>query len=197
MVDMNERTFQVSNAQRLEDPERKKFLPPLEVVHALDLQPGMAIADIGAGTGYFALPIASAVSSEGRVYAVDFQTGMLDLLGQKLLESGAPPNVSLIHGSASHTTLPPTCVDFVFMANIWHEVDEHALILKETARILRHPGRLAVLDWRPDCAPPPGPPADHRVSGARVAETLEANGWRPERSGHVGKYSYLILAVRV
>ncbi|HCV43874.1 MAG TPA: SAM-dependent methyltransferase [Bacteroidetes bacterium] len=193
---MNERTFSVADAYKLEDPERPKWLPPNEVITSLEIQSGMSVADIGAGTGYFTLPIARAVGSDGKVHAVDFQTGMLDLLGKKLLEPNAPTNISLIHGTATHTTLPSVCADLVFLANVWHEVDDHALVLKEAARILRKSGRMAILDWRPNVQQPPGPPIDHRISAKTVAETLKLNGWNVERSGNVGKYSYLILARR-
>lgn len=193
---MNERTFSVADAHKLEDPERPKWLPPNEVITSLEIQSGMSVADIGAGTGYFTLPIARAVGSDGKVHAVDFQTGMLDLLGKKLLEPNAPTNIPLIHGTATHTTLPSVCADLVFLANVWHEVDDHALVLKEAARILRKSGRMAILDWRPNVQQPPGPPIDHRISAKTVAETLKLNGWNVERSGNVGKYSYLILARR-
>jgi arsenite methyltransferase len=193
---MNERTFSVADAYKLEDPERPKWLPPNEVITSLEIQSGMSVADIGAGTGYFTLPIARAVGSDGKVHAVDFQTGMLDLLGKKLLEPNAPTNIPLIHGTATHTTLPSVCADLVFLANVWHEVDDHALVLKEAARILRKNGRMAILDWRPNVQQPPGPPIDHRISAKTVAETLKLNGWNVERSGNVGKYSYLILARR-
>lgn len=191
---MNERTFSVADAHKLEDPERLKWLPPGEVITSLELQPGMSVADIGAGTGYFALPIARAVGTGGSVYAVDFQTGMLDLLGKKLIEPNAPSNIRLVHGTATHTTLPDKCVDFVFLANVWHEFDDHALVLKESARLLRKNGRLAILDWRPNVQQPPGPPLDHRISSTVVADTLRTNGWKFERSGNVGKYHYLVLA---
>lgn len=191
---MNERTFHVADAHKLEDSERPTWLPPGEVVTSLDLQPGIVVADVGAGTGYFSLPIARAVGSNGKVYAVDFQTGMLDLLGKKLLEPRAPSNISLVHGTATHTTLPASCADLVFLANVWHELDDHALILKEVARLLRGKGRLAILDWRNDVKQPPGPPPEHRVASNTVVETLKVNGWNVERTGHVGKYSYLIMA---
>jgi ubiquinone/menaquinone biosynthesis C-methylase UbiE len=191
---MNERTFSVCDAHKLDDPERLKWLPPIEVIGSLELHAGMSVADIGAGTGYFTLPIARAAGSGGKVHAVDFQTGMLDLLGKKLLEPDAPTNISLVHGTATHTTLPDKCVDFVFLANVWHEVDDHALVLKEAARLLRKNGRLAILDWRPNVQQPPGPPLEHRKSATTVAENLNLNGWNVERSGNVGKYSYLIMA---
>lgn len=193
---MNDRTFPLADAHRLEDPERLTWLPPQEVVGALDLRPGEAVADIGAGTGYFALPMARAVGGAGTLYAVDFQTGMLDLLGKKLLEPRAPANITVVHGTAAHTTLPPACADLVFMANLWHELDDHGVVLKETARLLRHGGRLAIVDWRGDLRPPPGPPAEHRVTAEAVALTLEGNAFQVERTGHVGKYGYLVLARR-
>ena len=191
---MNDRTFSVTDAHKLDDPERLTWLPPKEVVTSLELQPGMAVADIGAGTGYFTLPIAQAVSSSGKVHSVDFQTGMLKILGKKLLEPNAPTNISLVHGTATHTTLPDKCADLVFIANVWHEVDDHVLVLKEAARLLRRDGRLAILDWRPDVQQPPGPPVGHRIAALTVLETLKSNGWNVERSGHVGRYSYLIVA---
>lgn len=191
---MNERTFSAADAHKLEDPERLIWLPPKEIVASLDLQAGMIVADVGAGTGYFALPIARVVGEKGRVYAVDFQTDMLDMLGKKLLEPSAPTNVSLVHGTATHTTLQASCADRVFLANVWHEVDDHALVLKEGARVLRRNGCLAVLDWRADVHHPPGPPMEHRIPANVIVETLELNGWNVERSGNVGKYSYLIVA---
>jgi ubiquinone/menaquinone biosynthesis C-methylase UbiE len=192
---MSDRTFSVADAHKLEDPERLKWLPPKEVITSLELQLGMTVADIGAGTGYFTLPIAHAVGSTGKVDAVDFQTAMLDLLGKRLLEPNVPKNISLVHGTATHTTLPDKSADLVFLANVWHEVDEHALVLKEAARILRHGGHLSILDWRPDVQQPPGPPLEHRISKKTVVETLKSNGWNVERSGNVGRYSYLIMAM--
>lgn len=191
---MNERTFSAADAHKLEDPERLKWLPPNEVIASLELEAGISVADIGAGTGYFTLPIARAVGSSGKVHAVDFQTAMLDLLGKKLLEPNAPTNVTLVHGTATHTTLPDKCVDFVFLANVWHEVDDHALVLKEAARLLRKNGRLAILDWRPNVQQPPGPPLEHRIPVGTVVDTLKFNRWNVERSGNVGKFSYLIMA---
>ncbi len=191
---MSGHVFSVADAHKLDDPERPKWLPPGEIIASLELQPGMCVADIGAGTGYFSLPMARVVGSSGKIYAVDFQTGMLDLLGRKLLGPDAPANIMPVHGSASHTTLPSSCAELVFMSNVWHEVDDHSTVLKEAARIIRQPGRLAVLDWRPDVQQPPGPPLEHRVPAKQVIETLNTNRWQVERWGNVGKYSYLIMA---
>ena len=90
------------------------------------------------------------------------------------------------------TTLSSNSVDMVFMANVWHELDDHAATLNEVRRILRPDGWLAILDWRTDVPQPPGPPSDHRISSNVVANLLRENGWLPLHTLHVGTYSYLI-----
>jgi ubiquinone/menaquinone biosynthesis C-methylase UbiE len=194
---MNERTCRVANASKLDAPERRIWLPPEEVVGLLKVQPGQQVADIGAGTGYFSVPLAGLVGPEGKVWAVDGQQGMLDLLQQKLKEPGAPRNIACQLGSAARTMVPAGSCDVALLANIWHELDRHADVLREVARILRNRGRLAILDWRKDCAPPPGPPAEHRISSGDVSALLASQGWRITQSDLVGQYNYMITAVRV
>jgi ubiquinone/menaquinone biosynthesis C-methylase UbiE len=67
----HERMFPHEHAHMLNDPDRQKWLPSAAVLERLALQPGMRVADVGAGTGYFALPIAHAVNPAGQVFAVD------------------------------------------------------------------------------------------------------------------------------
>jgi ubiquinone/menaquinone biosynthesis C-methylase UbiE len=191
---MNERTFDAKNAHRLEDPERLIFLPPAEVASSLNLQRGMVVADIGAGTGYFALPIAGAVGTGGKVFAVDFQQGMLDHLRQKLDRPDSPKNINLVSGDALKTTLPAQSVDLVFIANVWHELDDCPGVLAEAKRILCRSGGIAILDWRTDVPQPPGPPLAHRISAEVVRETLQREGWSVEPIENVGMYSYLVRA---
>ena len=188
---MNERTFQAQEAHRLEDPKRLEWLPPAEVVAHLALRPQMMVADIGAGTGYFTLPIARAVSP-GTVFAVDLQPEMLQLLEAKLAD--APGNIILRSGDAAETGLDSRSVDRVLLANLWHELDDHAAVLKEAERLLRPGGQIAILDWRSDVAGPPGPPPEHRIAQAEAEETLREQGWTVEGGMSIGRYSYLLLA---
>jgi ubiquinone/menaquinone biosynthesis C-methylase UbiE len=191
---MNERTFRHSDAHKLEDPERRRWLPVDAVLAALELRPGMDVADIGAGTGYFTLPLARAVGPEGRVRAVDLQPEMLALLRAKLALPDSPANVELVEGSAHRTHLADGSCNLVLIANVWHELDEHSAALKETARLLRPGGRLAILDWRSDVDRPPGPPLDHRWPLEKTLRTLETSGWSIDRHTYVGGYSYLVVA---
>jgi ubiquinone/menaquinone biosynthesis C-methylase UbiE len=187
--------FDPASAHKLEDPERLTFMPADEVVEHLNVKHGTDVADIGAGTGYFALPLAKAIAP-GKVYAVDVQPEMLKLLDQKLGAPGAPDNIHLVEGDAAATTLPDKSVDLALLANMWHEIDDHGPVLLEMSRILRSGGTLAVLDWRPDVDRPPGPPLEYRISPANVARTLEQDGWRVVKNQAVGTYSYLVIGVR-
>lgn len=160
----------------------------------LPLKEGFSVADIGAGTGYFAIPLAHRVGSTGTVRAVDFQPDMLARFREKLSHPGVPQNIVPLHGDAARTQLPDGSSDLAFMANIWHELDDHGAVLAEVRRILRPGGALAILDWRKDLAPPPGPPTDHRIAVADVCRTLTDHGWTLQRTATVGRYAYLLIA---
>jgi ubiquinone/menaquinone biosynthesis C-methylase UbiE len=153
----------------------------------------MMVADIGAGTGYFALPFLAAVTPGGKVYAVDLQPEMLAVLGSRLPEGAA---TELVEADAAETTLTVGSLDLVFSANVWHELDDRGAALEEFARILRPGGRLAILDWRNDVESPPGPPLDHRITARSVVENLVERGWLAAFDVRVGAYSYLVTAER-
>ncbi len=188
---MTEKRFHHSQAHRLDAPERLVWLPPADVVRALDVRAGQAIADIGAGTGYFALPLSTAVGPSGIVFAVDAQTEMLDLLRARL-SGPALHNVRLVRAEADSTGLPDSTCDLVFLANIWHEFDDRALVLEEAHRILKTDGRIAILDWRPDVEREAGPPIEHRLSAASAAHELIEAGFHNANHSTIGKYSWLV-----
>jgi ubiquinone/menaquinone biosynthesis C-methylase UbiE len=188
---MHDKRFPASQAHRLDDPARKVWLPPAEVLAALSLRPDDTIADLGAGTGYFSLLLAKAVGANGKVYAVDAQDEMLALLRQKLQDNSVS-NVELIHAEAESTTLPDTCCSLVFLANVWHEFADRSVVLEESLRILNHRGRIAILDWRPDVEREAGPPLDHRLAASDAADRLLSSGFHQVANVNVGRYSWLV-----
>ena len=191
---MSEKIFNPRNIHKLEDPERLNWLPPQHVVRLLNLTSGMSIADIGAGSGFFALPFARIIEPDGRLFAVDLQPEMLEFLPAKLRSSASPRNLELIEGEATATNLKDASCDLVFLGNVWHELDDHARVLREMARILRPGGRVSILDWRTDVQNPPGPPACHRIAAADTAAALQIAGWAVLQTPDVGRYSYLVIA---
>lgn len=189
--DMHDRRFPASEAHRLEDPARKVWLPPAEVLSSLALRSGDTIADVGAGTGYFSLPLAQAVGLEGKVYAVDAQAEMIEHLRRKL-QDGSVSNVDLIQAEAESTALPDGSCDLIFLANVWHELADRSAVLNESRRILKHRGRIAVLDWRPDVERENGPPLDHRLDASDAVNLLRSTGFHQVANANVGRYSWLV-----
>jgi len=185
--------FNPKDLHKLEDPARLVSMPPEDVVRILGLTSGLHVADVGAGSGFFAIPFARAIGP-ARLFAVDLQTEMLEILRAKLAQPGAPRNIELVLGAASATHLATASCDLVFLGNVWHELDDRPAALREAARILAPGGRVAILDWRADRPQPPGPPVEHRIAAGEAASTLTSAGWTVSKTADIGQYSYLIVA---
>jgi ubiquinone/menaquinone biosynthesis C-methylase UbiE len=188
---MHEKRFNASLAHRLDDPARQLWLPTDEVLAVLCVQPGDVIADIGAGTGYFTLPLARAIGPEGKLWAVDSQAEMLSLLKQKA-DAEVMHNIEPVHAEADSTTLPDAICNLVFLANDWHEFENRDAVLREASRILAPGGRIAILDWRTDVEPVHGPPLAHRIAPANALEEMRLSGFKQLASTEVGLYSWLV-----
>jgi len=191
---MHDRRFPASEAHRLDDPERLLWLPPAMVVGALVVQPGDSIADIGAGTGYFSLLLAQAAGTLGKVYAIDSQAEMLGHLQYKL-DTRYISNIQAIHAEADSTGLPAASCDLVFMANVCHEFAYRSAVLLEAKRILKAKGRIAILDWRPDVEPQPGPPLHHRLGASDAIDSMQSAGFVEVEQSNVGRYSWLVQGI--
>ena len=134
-------------AEWLERPERMKEERPDLVLAALDLKPGMVVADIGAGTGYYSWQMSQRVGSGGAVYAVDIQPEMLKLLEQRMSRHGAQ-NVKAILGTATDPGLPAGALDLVLMVDVYHEFEYPYEMLAAIVRALKPGGRIVFVEFR-------------------------------------------------
>lgn len=196
----HERRFDPKSLQKLESPERGLHFPVDAILDAAGVcRPlnGRALnaADIGAGSGYFTLPIARRVAP-GKVYAVDPSTDLLEVIRGKLAGDGAPDNVELMIGEDSATGLAKGSCDVIFLSAVWHEIDDHAEALREFRRIAAAKGRLVIVDWSPGGVHPPGPPLAHRVAQVEVERALERGGWSVTQSAMVTEWTYMVVGQR-
>lgn len=182
--------FDPAHGERLHDPERRRWQDPEAILDAFGVVAGMALADVGCGTGFFALPAAARVGREGRVYAVDMQEEMLWGLQDRLREAGVR-NVLPVLSLEDLIPLPEASVDATLLVNALHELRGDGG-LQEVLRILRPGGVLGVVDWKKE-AMERGPPLDHRLSLEEALARLEGLGFRVEVV-EVGPYHYGVRA---
>ncbi len=116
------------------------------VVESLELRPGDQVADIGSGSGYFVFALAKAVGPDGKVYAVDIDKEMNDLVAERVKQEGVR-NVEVILAKRDDPLLPSSGVDLIFTSNAYHHFDNRVSYLKNLRKYLRANGRIAVIDF--------------------------------------------------
>ena len=130
----------------LERPERVEGLRVGEVISRLRLQPGEVVADLGAGTGVFSVPLGKAVSPGGKVYAVEIEEGFFDYISQRA-EADGVRNVETVLGEFSDPNLPAQDVDLAFFHDVLHHVEDRAGYLKNLAGYVKPTGRVVIIDF--------------------------------------------------
>ncbi len=175
----------------LEDPARDAYQKPAEVVSALGLKPGEVVADIGAGSGYFAVRLARAVGEAGWVFGVDISPEMILHLNRRLRDAGVP-NVRTILSAPDDPLLPDGSVDVFFICDTWHHIDERPKYLALMKRMLRPGGRIAIVDFhkRPLHF---GPPLEMKIAREDVLKAMEAAGLRLAAEHSFLPYQYFLV----
>jgi ubiquinone/menaquinone biosynthesis C-methylase UbiE len=116
------------------------------VIASLGLRPGDRVADIGAGSGYFTLPLARAVGPSGRVHAVDVDEEMNEYLRKRVREAGLE-NVEVTLGRYEDPLLPAGEIDLIFTSNTYHHIEERPAYFRGILDDLAPGGRVAILDY--------------------------------------------------
>ncbi len=175
-----------------DDPARDAWQKPAEVIRALKLAPDAAIADIGSGTGYFAVRLARAAPN-GRVYGADIGSDMVRFLNERAAKEKLPNLAS--HLAAEADPKLPAPVDLALLVDTYHHVAKRADYFARLRGSLKPGGRVAIIDFRLDS--PTGPPVEHRVAPERVRAEMEQAGYRLlEEHGFLPNQYFLVFAPR-
>ncbi len=179
---------------RMLDPDRTQWQKPTRVVKALGIRPGSVVADVGAGPGYFTVPLARAVGASGRVFAVDPGLPHLERLRERLMTSGVR-NVSPILSRGDDPHLPARTCDVVLVVNTYHHFPSGPAFLRRAAEALRPGGVLAGIDFEKR-ETPVGPPVDHRVSREEFLRDAARAGLRLVAEHRFLPYQYFVILKR-
>jgi len=161
--------------ERLESPERAEWQRPDAVVDALELKPGERICDLGAGPGYFSLRLARAVGTTGKVFAIEADPRMRDVLVQRLEEAHLA-NVEPVL-AVDGMGLPPEPVDRILIVNAYHHFTDGIAYLRALSGHLRPGGTIVNIDFHGGELPI-GPPPELRIPRERFLADAEAAGLR-------------------
>lgn len=184
-------TMSVAGAAWLERPDREREEAPSRALDAMDLRPGMVVADIGAGSGYYTVRLAERVGPSGHVYATDIQQGMLDLLSRRLA-SARLGNVTTILGGVDDPRLPPRTIDLALMVDVYHELAAPQTFLRRLREALKPDGRLVLIEFRKE--DPTVPILEvHKMSVEEVRIELGAEGFVIDRLVDTLPWQHLVV----
>ncbi|WP_165243865.1 class I SAM-dependent methyltransferase [Paludisphaera soli] len=132
--------------ERFESHDREVFAKRDAIVASLHLKPGMAVADVGAGSGLFTRLFAEKVGREGRVFAVDISKEFLDHIAEES-KKREQSQVKTVQGSQDATNLAAGSVDLVFLSDVYHHFEDHEKMLASIHRALRPGGTLILIEF--------------------------------------------------
>jgi ubiquinone/menaquinone biosynthesis C-methylase UbiE len=169
------RPMGVAGAPWLDRAEREREEQPTRALQIMQIAPGMTVADIGAGSGYFTERLARLVGPTGRVFATDIQPGMIDLLKRRL-SAQTIQNVSVILSEPSNPLLPAGTIDLALMVDVYHELGDPQTVLKHIRTALKPEGRLVLVEYKGEDPTIPILPS-HKMTVAQAKIELEAEGF--------------------
>ena len=170
-------------AHALENPKRDEWQLPHLVVMALKLKPDEVVADIGAGTGYFARRFAK---HAGKVYAVDIDEKLL-----ATARKNSPANVQTVLAAPDDPKLPPGSVDTIFFCNVLHHIEGRPAYYAKLDKALKTGGRIVMVDFYKKPLPV-GPPERMKLTEEEVIAELDAAGFRKTRQHDILPYQYFL-----
>ncbi len=174
--------FPVERRHMLNEGDRQAMLEPERLLDALRLLPGDTAVDVGAGTGFWTIPLAKRVGSTGRVIAVDVEPVMLDEI-RTLAAAERIEQIELIRSEEVRVPVDAGIAAAAVLGFVLHEPADPGAFLREVKRLLAPNGRLLVIDWQ-KWETEKGPPVQHRISLA-------------EAKGMVGEAGFAVEELRV
>ena len=154
----------------MEGPERRAAIPREEIIPRMGLRSTDTVVDLGAGSGYFSIPMADRVS---RVVSVDLEPKMLEVLSSRLHGNGIQ-RVELLKAEITNLPIADESVDAVLAAFVYHEVASRKKLMSEASRVLRVGGFLTVIDFQKR-ETAMGPPVSERKTPTEVIKSSPSN----------------------
>lgn len=165
--------FNPKHADHLDNAERKKNVDFEKLFSEIGITHGNIIADIGAGTGFYSIPLSKAVGPHGKIYAVDMLQEMLDRINIKIIDEKIE-NIVLVLSMENKIKIDNSSIDMVFTSSVFHEMRGTGT-LNEIQRILKPGGKFIVIDWKKKSKG--GPPSFIKKKPSQVIMKCKKSGF--------------------
>ena len=179
------------NAAWLEREEREREERGELLMHEMALRPGMTVADIGAGSGYYTRRMARQVGSSGAVYAVDVQPEMLQMLAQLAKKEGLS-NIRPVLGTAHDVKLPAGSLDLAIMVDVYHELEFPFELIQTLVAALKPGGRLVFVEYRAEDTSVPILPV-HKMTEAQIRREAAQHALVYERTASTLPWQHVVI----
>lgn len=170
------RTMHWKGAEWLMRRVREAEEGPSQMREQLHVKPGMVVCDMGCGNGYHTLPLAEMVGEKGKVYAVDVQPEMIEMLKQNI-ESKGLKNIIPINSLYHDPKLPPNTCDMILLVDVYHEFSHPVQMLAGMRAALKPDGQLVLVEFRAEDENVPIKP-EHKMTKAQINKEMNANGFK-------------------
>jgi ubiquinone/menaquinone biosynthesis C-methylase UbiE len=167
-------TMHYSGADWLVRESRQREEDCTRLLQELHVKPGQVICDMGCGNGFYTLRLARLAGKTGKVFAVDIQQEMLDML-RRQARAAKLDNIVLLLGKESDPGLPANAIDLVLMVDVYHEFSQPAAMIKAIRKALKPNGRIALVEFRAEDPEVPIKP-EHKMSKRQILKEFPANG---------------------
>ena len=175
----------------LERPERLQEERPDLLLAELKLKPGMVVADIGAGSGYHSRRMADVVGKTGKVYAVDVQPQMVQLLSA-IARDERYSNIKPILCTVDDVKLPMNSVDLAIMVDVYHELEFPFEVMRSMVKSLKPGGRVVFVEYRAEDANVPIK-ALHKMTEAQIKREAAPHEIEWERTSNVLPWQHIVI----
>ncbi|QOX61922.1 methyltransferase domain-containing protein [Anoxybacterium hadale] len=177
----------------LESKQRETLIPPEALIRQMPIQKNHTLLDVGAGSGFFTIPMAEATS--GRVYAMDPDRRMLSVIKEKAKEKGLD-NIELIQEYIESLSMQHESIDFVMASLILHEVPSLKVAIAKIYEVLKAGGHLLCLEYEKDDKVIEGPPMAIRIPSDELQRVLEFTGFNIVKKTKINNGIYTVLAAK-
>lgn len=177
----------------LDSRQREYLIPPETLIKQMPIQKEYTLLDVGAGSGFFTIPMAE--NTSGKVYALDPDRRMLSVIEEKAKEKGLT-NIEMIQDYIENISIQKNSIDFAMASLILHEVSSLTKALYNIFDVLKTEGHLLCLEYEKDDLIIEGPPMSIRISSEELIKALSLTGFEIVKNTRINDAIYTVLAVK-